>query len=271
MNPIKLVVGMIKGCFMFLFLLSIKLWPETPGTKRPMRMFYVPLVLAEGPGLSTADSSCWFAYAKRGFQFPRFMKISAVPGSSSGVFNHFELFLKLLSMEGRPDRWEISECHYKHKSLKELRVSGVSNVVGIPGQVVAREPAAQQASAPSAPPADDFDMDFFDVPGSLSQMSFPAPLDAFRSDHGYADADDLEHEDSFFNFEEEEYHDSEIESEDDQQRRLLRDPAPVDLEEDRKSESGHSVGSAASGRMKSTATDVELLKNCLGEARPFLF
>ena len=236
-------------------------------------MFYAPLVLAEESALSMADSSCWSAYPKRGFSFPRFMKISAVPGSKSGVFNHIELFVKLLSIEGRPERWEISECNCKHKSVKELRISGVSNVVGRPGQVAAEGPAAQQASAPSLPPPEEFDIDFFDVPGSLSQMSFPAQLEAFRSDHGFADAGDRENQDAdaIFNFEEEEFHDSDIESEDDQQRRLLRAPAPVDLEEDRKSESGRSAASAGSGRVKSTATDLELLRNCLGEARPFAF
>ena len=228
--------------------------------------------LACADALSQTDANCWFAYRKGpALRFPHSMNLCAVPGSAPGIYNHFEFFLKLLAIESKPEKWEISECNYKQSSMKAFKIFGLSQRIGRPGQAAREEAPRQEPAAPSAPAAEQLDIGFFDAPLIFQEAAHPAGLPSHAACGSRQDGDkedDEDKDDENFMFDEEEKFDYKdvCSSDEEQPQRAVRVPAGVDAEVDKGSESGQSVRSAAGG-LKTVATDVDLLKRCLGEAR----
>ena len=234
-----------------------------------MRMFYVPMVFS-ADSYHQPDASCFFAYPKGpGLKFPHFVTLSSVPASASGIYNHWEFFLKLLSVDSRPEVWEISQCSYTQSSPKSFCLTGVSERHGRPGQPSQR--ASAQPSSSSGP-AEDLDVSFFDAPLLLQPGSLQRPMFLNQDGPGHLDGDyGNEGDDGESNgnpYEEEEgfISDGLLSDED----RQVQDTVPRDqdgaMDADNKSDSAKSGESAMSG-IKTVATDTQILKDCLG-SRP---
>eukprot|EP00435_Cladocopium_sp_Y103_P067923 s157_g30.t1 len=231
-------------------------------TKRPLRMFYLPLEMDAEP-----VPECWFAYRR---SQAKQLKLQRVPGGidwgGCGMYNHHEFILKLLSVQPA-DAWEIAECTYNQCSLRDITITGIAERLGRPGQVPAQPAAAPASSSAAQSPQEEMDWSIFEDPALSSRRA--AAGFSFPDMSGVPDVDGEAN--MFFAGEDEEdlFLDREVQS-DFETETALAPHLESEKQPDSEAESAKSAGthgSAASGGMKTASTDTDLLKQVLG-SRP---
>ena len=240
-------------------------------------MFYVPMVLPPHSTRSQPDARCWFLFPKGpSFKFPHSMRLAKVPGVSGGIYNQWEFLLHLLAIEARSERWEIAECSYRQSSMHTFLLTGISEQLGRPGQPRAAPAASQpSASAGAGGIEPDFDVNFFDAPVFADSANFQLPGSSLFGLGGLADGADDDGVDQFIFEDEDDLIGDDIASDEDMQLKDLRAAPKASAArpmnpEDAQSESGRSAASRAASigsHFKTVATDVEILKGCLGPLR----
>lgn len=234
-----------------------------PGTKKPTRMFYAPMVFPDNSS-QEPDARCFFVYPGTGLRFPHFVTLSSAPASASGIYNHWQFFLKLLNVNSRPEAWEISECSYSQSSPKSFCLTGVSERHGRPGQPPKR--ASEEASS-SHGPAAEIDMSFFDAPHLLQPSGLQGPLFSDRAGlSGFSGNNNSDEDETNFGLHEEEegfISDGLLSDEDDEEQAEKIVPhGGQDVAADTDNESAKSAGTTSG--IKTVATDIQILKDCLG-------
>lgn len=133
-----------------------------PGTKRPYRIFYVPLAIPFSESSPDPVAECSFAYPVGRARIPLHMKLHPVPGrvdcGHTGIWNQNEFCLKLISLQPASS-WNVAECTYNQWSFCGVSVTGIAENLGQPGQVL---PTPASASAPAGAEADQVDYSLFD-------------------------------------------------------------------------------------------------------------
>lgn len=230
------------------------------GTKKPMRMFYIPLEMGAAP-----VPECWFAYPKSAVKIPHSLKLQRVPGGidcgGTGVYNHNEFILKLLSLQSA-NAWEIAECQYDQWSLCDISIIGIAERLGRPGQAAAEPPVPAASSCSGGEvPQEEIDWSIFDAPSLLG-----GNIPAFFPDAGVADDGSGN---TFFFDDEDEFVEKEVDSDHEllapDPLNIVKSKDPASDAESEKSAKTHASAASASG--KTMATDLDILKKALG-SRP---
>ena len=240
-----------------------------------MKIFYVPMVLPR-ESRHQPDACCWFVYPRRdGFRLPMSMMLAPVPNIPGGTYNHSEFLLRLLAVEPRADKWEVAVCSYTQSSLQSFIVTGIAEQCQRPGQRVRQPPVEPSASSSSGPTGEtEADFSFFDMPSIFEGANAFSGGHSFHMGSGQGAVSDGEDGDGagsyLFEKDDEEFIQSDIASEEDLQEPETPEECMVAAPEvppaDARSEGGRSQLSVASGRgAKTTATDIDILKTCLGD------
>lgn len=231
-------------------------------------MFYAPMTFPDNSS-QEPDARCFFVYKGAGLRFPHFMTLSAAPASASGIYNHWQFILKLLSVDQRPEAWEISECSYSQSAPKSFCLTAVSQRHGRPGQPP--EQTASEEPSSSHGPAD-IDMSFFDAPHLLQASGLQHPLFSDKVGlNGFVDGNNTDEDEIALGMQEEEegFISDGLLSDEDKEDKGAEKIVPhgnQDVATDTDNESAKSAGPTASG-IKTVATDIQILRDCLGSRR----
>ena len=192
-----------------------------------------------------------------------------------GIYNHSEFLLRLLAVEPRADKWEVAVCSYTQSSLQSFVVTGIAEQLQRPGQRV-RQPRVEPSASSSAGPTGETEADysFFDMPSIFQQANAFSGGQSFHMGAGQGAGRDGEDGDGVGSYllekDDEELIQSDVASDEDLQAPGTPEECMVAVPEgppaDARSEGGRSQLSVASGRAaKTTATDIDMLKTCLGD------
>lgn len=233
------------------------------GTKKPLRLFFVPLTLPE----KEPRPELFFSYKKSQVKLPYNLKLVCAPKTDvgqTGMWNHWEFLLRLLSL-GDTHQFCLQELLFQQGGLSSYYVTGIAAELGRPGQVPAgpSRPSVPVFAAENWSAFDDPLLADHGPPPMAGLVGEPHEPDDVNDDTGLHGLDML-FEDEFA-LELDIQSDAENNPDDAEDTRMhVRQPQHVPNDDAESPRSVRSTGSRMSGHTKEVSTDVDLLANVLG-------
>jgi len=106
--------------------------PLGTGTKKPIRIFFAPMLIPD----KVPDASMFFAYKKADAKLPHALVLSKAPDSTlvaCGIWSQHQFFSRLLSLSPAID-FSIAELNYEQSSLSRCFATAVATDLGRPVQ-----------------------------------------------------------------------------------------------------------------------------------------